>query len=76
MQVHHSYSGAANFLGKDALTGGRKRGIIETTKKMLIFQGLSRLIQFRYEALCEVGKGGKQPLESQNGFLIAYFDPI
>ena len=43
---------------------------------MLIFQGLSRLIQFRYEVLCEVGKGGKQPLESQNGFLIAYFDPI
>ena len=43
---------------------------------MLIFQGLSRLIQFSYEVLCEVGKGGKQPLESQNGFLIAYFDPI
>lgn len=34
---------------------------------MLIFQGVSRLIQFRYEVLCEVGKGGKQPLESQNG---------
>lgn len=39
---------------------------------MLIFQGLSRLIQFRYEVLCEIGNGGKQPLESQNGFLIAF----
>ena len=43
---------------------------------MLIFQGLSRLIQFRYEVLCEIGKGGKQPLNSQNGFLIAYFASI
>lgn len=43
---------------------------------MLIFQGLPRLIQFRYEVLCEIGEGEEQPLESQNGFLIAYFDPI
>jgi len=53
-----------------------ERGIIETTKKNADFSWLSRLIQFRYEVLCEAGKGGKQPLESQNGFLIAYFDPI
>lgn len=45
-------------------------------KGKLNFQGLSRLIQFRYEVLYEVGKGGEQPLKIQNGFLIAYFDPI
>lgn len=58
----------------DVLEG--ERGIIETTKKNADFSRVVRLIQFRYEVLCEVGKGGKQPLESQNGFLIAYFDPI
>ena len=33
---------------------------LKTTRKMLIFYGLSRLIQFRYKVLCEVGQGGKQ----------------